>query len=800
MPSSVKLTSSVTRLPVEKLTAQLSAEQFSYAEVTPDVEQIIIGHARAKEALEFGLSMEAPGFNVFAMGEHGTGRQTLIKQMLATTAGNKETPYEWCYINNFDDVHAPHKLYVSPGDGKQLLARINTFIDELLDLFPEIFDNPSYQRQKSAVDRAFNKKYDQAIAEVEESALKDNVLLYEESGEIGFSPLVDGKPLNDKEFAGLDEGKRADFYLLLEKLENFLSEKLIELPQWKRISSDKLRKLKNETAEQAIRPFLKELELEFASNIGVMKYLSKVKSHVVDTVLEILVDESVENRNDKDARKLMVEQFLPNLLVSREPDAGAPVIYEQNPTFQNLFGHVDFASFQGSTYTSYRLIRAGALHKANGGYIILEADKLLNQPLVWARLKLALKSQEITIENPYSEYSQPGSFSLQPEKIPLNVKVILLGDPEIYYMLQDYDQEFTELFRVLADFDQYLESNEDNLNDYAHLIRQRAYKYNYPHVSNEAVLELVRYALRRAEHQHKISANIVQVNDLLDEAFYLWKQAGSQGELTANHVALALAAKQRRTGRMSEAWLGEIKEKQVLIDTEGHDIGKVNGLTVLEIGDSVFGTPARITATVYAGSEGVTDIEREVDLGKSIHSKGVLLLTGYLGHKYGQGFPVSISANLAIEQSYGHIDGDSASMAELCALISAISLLPIQQGLAITGSINQHGGVQSIGGVNEKIEGFYRLCKDEGLTGKQGVIIPRTNVNNLMLADDVIEAVKNNQFAIYAVEDIDQALELLMNEPAGEISRTGRYPRKSIHGLVLNKLSLFSDLLNGTDE
>jgi lon-related putative ATP-dependent protease len=800
MTSSVSLTTSATRLSVEQLTAQLSAKQFSYSEITPDVEQIFIGHARAKEALEFGLSMNALGFNIFAMGEHGTGRQTLIKQMLAVTAGKEETPHEWCYINNFDDAHAPHKLYVSAGDGKQLLARINTFIDELLDLFPEIFDNSNYQRQKSAVDREFNKKYDQAIAEVEESALKDNVLLYEEEGEIGFSPLVDGKPLNDKEFAGLDEGKRADFYMLLEKLENFLSEKLIELPQWKRISSDKLRKLKNETTEQAIRPFLKELEHEFASNIGVLKYLSKVKAHIVDTVLEILVDESVENRNDKDARKLMVEQFLPNLLVSQENNAGAPVIYEQNPTFQNLFGHVDFASIQGSTYTSYRLIRAGALHKANGGYLILDADKLLNQPMVWARLKLALKSQEITIESPYSEYSQPGSFSLQPEKIPLKVKVILLGDPEIYYMLQDYDQEFTELFRVLADFEQYLESNEKNLNDYAHLIRQRAHKCNYPQVSNEAVLELVRYALRRAEHQQKISANIVQVNDLLDEAFYLWNKAGSEGDLTANHVTLALAAKQRRTGRMSEAWLGEIKEKQVLIDIEGEHIGKVNGLTVLEIGDSVFGTPARITATVYAGSEGVTDIEREVDLGKSIHSKGVLLLTGYLGHKYGQGFPVSISANLAIEQSYGHIDGDSASMAELCALISAISLMPIDQGLAITGSINQHGGVQSIGGVNEKIEGFYRLCKDEGLTGKQGVIIPRTNLNNLMLADDVIEAVKSNQFAIHAVDDIDQALELLMGASAGILSKTGRYPRKTIHGLVLNKLSLFADLLNGADE
>jgi lon-related putative ATP-dependent protease len=800
MPSTVTSTSSVTRLSVEQLTAQLYTEQFSSSVNDGDIEQVFIGHTRAKEALTFGLSMDAPGFNIFAMGEHGTGRQTLIKQMLAATPGNENTPHEWCYINNFDDVHAPHKLYVSPGDGKQLLARINTFIDELLDLFPEIFDNPSYQRQKAAIDREFNKKYDEAISEVEEYALKNEVLLYEENGEIGFSPLVDDKPLNDKEFAKLGETQRAEFYLLLEKLENFLSEKLIELPQWKRISSDKMRKLKNETTEQAIRPFLKELEHEFASNIGVLKYLSKVKAHVVDTVLEILVDESVENRNDKDARKLMVEQFLPNLLVSQEHGAGAPVIYEQNPTFQNLFGHVDFASFQGSTYTSYRLIRPGALHKANGGYLILEADKLLNQPLVWARLKLALKSQEITIENPYSEYSQPGSFSLQPEKIPLKVKVILLGDPEIYYMLQDYDQEFTELFRVLADFDPYLESNKDNLNDYAQLIRQRAYKYNYPQVTNEAVLELVRYALRRAEHQQKISANIVQVNDLLDEAYYLWTQASGEGDLTGKYITLALAAKQRRTGRMSEAWLREIKEKQVLIDTEGRHVGKVNGLTVLEIGDSVFGTPARITATVYAGSQGVTDIEREVDLGKSIHSKGVLLLTGYLGHKYGQGFPVSISANLAIEQSYGHIDGDSASMAELCALISAIALLPIDQGLAITGSINQHGEVQSIGGVNEKIEGFYRLCKDEGLTGKQGVIIPRTNVNNLMLADEVIEAVQNKQFTIYAVEDINQALELLMNESAGEISRTGRYPRKSIHGLVLNKLSLFSDLLNGADE
>ncbi|MCJ8322076.1 MAG: AAA family ATPase [Colwellia sp.] len=788
------------RLVPNQLTANLTEKLFSQSPKSAATEQGFIGHDRAKEALDFGLSMDAVGFNVFAMGEHGTGRLTLIKQMLAQLSASQETPAEWCYINNFDDNHAPFKLYLSPGDGKQLLARMNTFIDELIDLFPEIFDNPGYQRKKSAVDREFNQKYDEAISIVEETALKESVVLFEEAGEIGFSMLVDGKALDDKEFASLEEEQRTEFYKRLSLLEDLLSEQLLELPLWKRISSDKLRKLKYETAEQGIKPLLKELEHEFASNIGVLKYLVKVKEHVVDAVLEILADESNENPNDKDNRKLMVEQFLPNLLVSRNPEEGSPVVYEENPTYQNLFGHVDFSSFQGAAYSSYRSIRPGALHKANGGYLLLDAEKLLGQPLVWAKLKLALKTQQIIIENPYSEFSQPGSYSLQPEKIPFKVKVVLLGDPEIYYTLQEYDQEFTELFRVLADFDRYLTFSESNLIAYANLIRQRARKYNYPVVSDDAVVELVRYSLRRAEHQEKISSNIVQINDLLDEANYLWLKNNGEGELTGQYINLALKAKQRRTGRMSETWLSEIKERQVLINTQGQKIAKVNGLTVLEIGDSVFGTPARITATVYAGSEGVTDIEREVDLGKSIHSKGVLLLTGYLGHKYGQGLPVTISANIAIEQSYGHIDGDSASMAELCALISAITLLPIDQGLAITGSINQHGEVQSIGGVNEKIEGFYQLCKDTGLTGSQGVIVPMTNMINLMLSQEVINAVEQGQFSIYAVEDIDQALELLMNTTAGEISRTGRYPRKSIHALVLEKLAKFSDLLTGGDE
>ncbi len=793
--------SDALKVPVKQLCAELPESLFSQSQVDINVKQKFIGHERAKEALEFGLSMSAKGFNVFAKGEPGSGRQTLIIQMLNEFASQQDTAEEWCYINNFDDHQAPHKLYLNAGEGKQLQGKINTLIDDLMDLFPEIFDNHSYQRQKAAIDRNYNKHYDQAIEKVEEFAFSKDVVLYEENGEISFSPLVDGKPLSDKEFSSQDEKTRTDFYQLLGELETLLSDSLLELPLWKRESSLAKRKLKLETAEQSIRPLLKELEREFSANLGVLKYIRQVKGSITEAVLDILVDESSDNpRDDKACRKMMVERFLPNLLIARKPNEGAPVVYEQNPTYSNLFGSIDYSSLQGAVYTNYRLIRSGAIHRANGGYLLLDADKLLTQPMIWSRLKLALKTGEATIDHPYADMAMGSSVSLQPEKIPLNVKVILLGNSEIYYTLQEYDQEFTELFRVLADFDRHVDKDQDNLKAYAILIRQHAQKHDYPQVSDKAVSLLVGYSLRKAEHQQRLSANIVQINDLLDEARFIWHKQGSQGVIDGSHVEAALAAKARRTGRLSETWLQEIKEEQVLISTEGEAVGKVNGLTVLEIGDSVFGTPARISATVYAGSQGVTDIEREAELGKSIHSKGVLLLIGYLGHKYGQRFPLSISANIAIEQSYGHIDGDSASMAELCALISAITKMPINQQIAITGSMNQHGEVQSIGGANEKIEGFFHLCRDKGLTGKQGVIIPKTNKINLMLDAEVIAAVANGEFNIYAVENVDQALEILLGQVAGTVKRDGTYPRKSIHGMAMDKLSYFSEMINGSSE
>lgn len=782
-------------LNVSQMTAKIDPSAFAMTTPEHELSDLrIIGHQRAKTALEFGLDMGVHGFNIFAVGDAGTGRRTLIQQMLNRQAQTQVSGGEWCYINNFDNPHAPMGLSLGSGEGKAFVARINRFIDDLLVQFPEVFENPAYQRKKKQIDRDFAQKYEHAIAAVEQEALANSVGLYEEDGAVTFAPLIDGKVVEDTQFAALDEETRTHFYQLLVSLEEQLSDELLELPVWKRETFERLRKLKYETIEQAVKPLLKELTREYASNLGVQKYLREVKQHIADVILDILAKDDEDGAEDRRHRRQLERRFLPNLLEARDPAKGAPVVYEQNPNFQNLFGAVDYALSQGVLQTHYGMIRAGAFHRANGGFLLLDAEKLLTQPTVWQQFKLVLKTQQIQIEHPHTDMAPSGTFNLQPEKIPLKVKVVLLGSPEIYYTLQQYDEEFSELFRVLADFDRYLDENNENLIAFAALIRERATRLSYPDVSNEAIASLAELAMRHAEHQHKLSANIQQWNELLDEACFIWRKEASSGDLLARHIVAARQAKQYRTGRISEVMLEEIKERQILISTSGRAVGKINGLTVFSVGDNSFGTPARITATVYAGKQGVTDIERESELGRSIHSKGVMLLTGYLGHKYGQSFHLSLSANIAIEQSYGQVDGDSASLAEVCALISAITHLPIDQSLAVTGSINQHGEVQSIGGANEKIEGFFRLCKVRGLDGSQGVIVPKTNQVNLMLNSEVLAAVAEEKFRVYAVETIDQALEILLGQVVGEQDEHGSYPARSVHGLAMARLQAISAL------
>lgn len=788
-------------LSAQQLTAMPSRRLINHAlKDDQALTSTFIGQDRAREALSFGLGVEARGYNLYVMGEQATGRYTLVHEYISKYVANAETPDDWCFINNFEDEREPYVLRLAPGEGKKLLKELNGLVDELLDTFPAAFDNPGYQRKKSAISREFDQRYDHAIDKVEQHAQAQNVALYEEGGTISFSPIVNDKPINDAEFAKLSDEERQKYYKLIDELENHLSEALIELPQWKRASSERSRSLKRDTAEQGIKPLLKDLEHKYSADLGILKFLRQLKPHLVDTVVEVLAGDSKEEKHDEyDRRAILEEQYLPNILVSHELNSGAPVVYEPNPTHQNLFGRIEYTNVQGSVFTNYRMIRPGAIHRANGGYLLLDADKMIEQPFVWESLKLALKFGELKMDLPQLDVGMVNSVTLNPQQLPLKVKVVLMGSRDLYYTLQDYDDEFDELFRVLVDFDHEIPLNKNNLYDFVGRVRRQVSDLGLKGISAKAMYRLVEYSLRLAEHQLHLSARFSDVIELLNEALFFCQQRNSQ-ELDVTHIESALDAKTRRTGRVSQALLDDIKQGQILIATSDKAVGKVNGLTVLEIGDSVFGTPARITSTVYAGASGVIDIEREVELGQPIHSKGVMLLTGYLGHKYAQYFPLTLSANIALEQSYGHIDGDSASLGELVALISALTNVPARQDLAITGSINQYGEVQSVGGVNEKIEGFFKVCEHRGLTGTQGVVIPKSNQVNLMLDDKIIQAVKQGQFNIYTAETVDQALELLMDKEAGQINLRGRYPKGSINYLAVNRLYGISNIVHGSDE
>ncbi|MBD1581222.1 Lon protease family protein [Pseudoalteromonas sp. S16_S37] len=759
-----------------------------------------IGQQRAQSALDFALGIELPGYNVFVMGEAALGRFTMVKDKLEVHSKTRQTPKEWLYVNNYDDHREPIAMFMQAGQSKELADDIDEFLDEVADTFPAAFDNPGYQRKKKSIDRDFDNKYNAALTAVEQLAAEKSVALLEESNLVGFAPVVDGKQLDDNEFSALDEHLQAHFINAIEQLEDALIEALLELPRWKRESSEKLRNLKKSTVEMATKPLLRTLEHKYASHIGVVRYLKDLRTEIVDAVLEWLDDDanSDENKDDFDAKGMLSDFFAPNILVEYKDGDPAPVVYEPNPTFGNIFGKVEYATSQGTLITSYRSIQAGALHRANGGYLIMDAEKVLANPQVWDGLKLSLKTHQIKNDLPYQDNSVGSSFTLKPQLIPLDVKIILLGSRELYYTIGEYDEEFAELFRVLADFDYYLPSSDKMQYQFITKVQDYASSTLNCTLSAQAFVRLLKFSYRQAEHHTKLSARFADVLELVAEASFYAKQ-DDVTQIDAEHIDEAVAGKQYRTGQLSENMLSDIQEGHTLIATQSKAVGKVNGLTVLHIGDTAFGTPARITATVYAGADGVIDVEREAELGKSIHSKGVMLLTGYLGNKYAQNFALTLSANIAIEQSYGYIDGDSASLAELCGLISAITQLPINQSLALTGSINQHGEVQAIGGVNEKIEGFFKLCKMRGLTGEQGVIIPHSNRVNLVLDDEIIAAVTAGKFNIYAVESVDEALTLLMDKPAGKLT-DGEYPEGSINALALARLAHIANVVNGEDK
>ncbi|HSC84688.1 MAG TPA: Lon protease family protein, partial [Pseudomonas sp.] len=628
-----------------------------------------------------------------------------------------------------------------------------------------------------------------ALDVIERLALEKDVALYRDSSNIAFTPMKDGKALDEADFAQLPEAERERFHTDISSLEERLNEELTSLPQWKRELSNQLRQLNEETISLALEPLLAPLSQKYAENAGLCAYLQAMQVNLLKTV----VDQLVEDKPDMQRREMLEEQYLPSLVVGHQAGGGAPVVFEPHPTYDNLFGRIEYNTDQGALYTSYRQLRPGALHRANGGYLIVEAEKMLGEPFVWDALKRALHSRQLKMESPLGDLGRIATVTLTPEMIPLQLKVIIIGSRQLYYALQDMDSDFQEMFRVLVDFDEEIPLGEDSLEQFAQLLKTRTSEEGLAPLTAAAVARLATYSARLAEHQGRLSARIGDLFQLVSEADFVRQLAGD-AVTDAGHIERALKAKATRTGRVSARIIDDMLAGIILIDTAGSAVGKCNGLTVLEVGDSAFGMPARISATVYPGGSGIVDIEREVNLGQPIHSKGVMILTGFLGSRYAQEFPLEISASIALEQSYGYVDGDSASLGEVCTLISALSRTPLKQCFAITGSINQFGEVQAIGGVNEKIEGFFRLCEARGLTGEQGVIIPHSNVSNLMLDERVLQAARAGQFHVYAVRHVDEALGLLLGEPAGAQDEQGQFPKGSVNARVVERLRSIAEL------
>jgi predicted ATP-dependent protease len=662
-------------------------------------------------------------------------------------------------------------------------------IDNLLSTFPAVFETPTYQQKKSAIDRVFNQRYDKALDVIERLALEKEVALYRDSSNIAFTPMKDGKALDEAEFAQLPEAERERFHTDIAALEERLNEELTGLPQWKRELSNQLRQLNEETITLALQPLLAPLSEQYAENAGVCAYLQAMQVNLLKTVVDQLVDE----KPDGQRREMLEEQYSPSLVVDHHADGGAPVVFESHPTYDNLFGRIEYSTDQGALYTSYRQLRPGALHRANGGFLILEAEKMLGEPFVWDALKRALQSRQLKMESPLGDLGRIATVTLTPQVIPLHLKVVIIGSRQLYYTLQDLDPDFQEMFRVLVDFDEDIPLADDSLEQFAQLMKTRTSEEGMAPLTAAAVARLATYSARLAEHQGRLSARIGDLFQLVSEADFIRNLAGD-AVTDAGHIERALKAKATRTGRVSARIIDDMLAGIILIDTAGAAVGKCNGLTVLEVGDSAFGVPARISATVYPGGSGIVDIEREVNLGQPIHSKGVMILTGYLGSRYAQEFPLEISASIALEQSYGYVDGDSASLGEVCTLISALSRTPLKQCFAITGSINQFGEVQAVGGVNEKIEGFFRLCEARGLTGEQGVIIPHSNVTTLMLDERVLQAVRGGMFHVYAVRQVDEALSLLVGEAAGSPDEQGRFPEGSVNARVVERLRSIAEM------
>lgn len=776
-------------LDYKKLKRIYTLEEFDFNNTDElEAEHSIIGQQKAVKAMEFGLSIKMKGYNIYMSGPSGTGKTTYAKEIAKRFAKNESVPYDWCYVYNFDDSRKPTALRFKPSEGKEFKDDMKELVEMLNVEIPKVFSDDDYENQKSEIIDSYEKQRDALMKDMSDKAKEYGFGVKTTSSGVYFMPIIDGVSLNEEEFENLPEEQKEEILKKSDVVQDTAQDIMKELKGYEKEAKKEINDLDYKVGMFTIGPYITELQEKYKEYDKVIKYLNQVKEDILENIQDFIEED--DDEEDENVAALMpllgkkpcvetTDKYEVNLLVDNSKTKGAPVIVNFNPTYYNLIGEIEYDTEFGNMTTDYKKIKSGLFHQANGGYLILQAQDLMANAQAWEALKRVIRTKEITIESLRDQLGGLTVSTLKPEPIPVDVKVIVIGSNYIYNVLYEYEEDFQKLFKIRADFDSEMDFNYENIKSLAKYIKGFSEREKTMPFDISAVSKIVEYSSRVAESQNKLTTRFNQIVEILCESA-TWAKLENSKIVTVDHVMKAIYEKIARSN-MYEQKMDEIIEQNIImIDTVGKKVGQINGLAVLDTGDYTFGKPTRITATTYAGRSGIVNIEKEAELSGSIHDKGVQVISGYLGQTYAQEYPLSLSCRLCFEQNYNGVDGDSASSTELYVILSSLSEIPINQEIAVTGSINQFGEIQAIGGVTYKIEGFYDLCKLRGLTGNQGVIIPYQNISDLVLKDEVIQSVKEGKFHIYPIKHINEGIEILTDTPY-----------KQIHAKVLEKLKKF---------
>lgn len=788
-------------VPIEKLRRVCDPQALDF-HTTEVVEPLvgILGQERAVRSLRFGLGIKEQGFNVYVAGLPGTGRRTAVRGFLEELAKQQPVPADWCYVYNFRDPYRPHALRLPAGKGKELQKDMKSLIEEANRDIPRAFESEEYTARQESLVNAFDRQRQELLVTLNRKAQEAGFLLQSAPVGLLIIPVRDGKPIEEEQFAALPDDVRQAIMQRREELEAQLKATMKQLRTAEKSMTDQVQSLDRDVARYTVSRLLEDLNEKYADWPEVLAYFQEVQNSILENLAQFRGEGQAAPGGEAAAptptwpRENPFRRYEVNVVVDNSELQGAPLVLETNPNYANLLGRLEKEAQFGALTTDFTMIRSGALHKANGGYLVLEVEHVLTDPLAWDGLKRALSSKEVAVEEIGERLGFMATRTLRPEPIPLATKVVLIGEPQLYQLLYALDHDFRELFKVKADFDTQMDRQPQNERLYSSFMYTVCQKEGLRHLDGPAAARIVEYGSRLAGDQEKLSTRFAEIADVLREANFYASQDNAT-YISSAHVTKAIEEKIYRSNLIQKRLQELIAQGTIMIDTVGQAVGQVNGLSVVGLGDFAFGQPSRITASVALGREGVVDIEREAKMGGPIHTKGVLILSGHLAQKYAQDKPLSLSARLVFEQSYEGVEGDSASSTELYALLSALSDLPIKQGLAVTGSVNQRGEVQAIGGVNEKVEGFFEVCKAQGLTGEQGVLIPESNVRHLMLKEEVVEAVKAGRFHLYPVRTIDEGLEILTGVQAGQRLPDGTFEEGSVNDRVDRRLREMAEAL-----